>query len=233
MKNMFDWDHMHVYLAGPIDFAEDGGKDWRQAITLKLERIGIPHDRILDPTNKKELLTHPYIVCNNEGALMNERREADDIAGLRKIMKDVIHIDLAMVTMANFLIVNFPPLISDEEDDLICYAVEDALLREVDIPKQDYLTFHQWQALRKKLNHLKTPTYFTIHEIVVACQQKKPVFVIWPPDGVKSASAWLISMVGPENIFTNMDDCVEKIDDIMHGRVEINPDKWLLFKSGV
>jgi len=27
---------MHLYLAGPIDFAEDAGKGWRQEITPKL-----------------------------------------------------------------------------------------------------------------------------------------------------------------------------------------------------
>jgi hypothetical protein len=221
---------MHCYLGGPIDFTDDGGRGWRQEITQKLETIGVPHNRILDPTNKKELLTHPYIKSNNEGELMQQCREAGDIDGLEKIMKDVVHIDLAMVDKADFLIVNFPPLLSYHEDELILYATEDALLKEVSIPAQDYRSFHEWQALRKKLNKIKTPTYFTIHEIVIACQQKKPVFVIWPPDGVKSASAWLIFMAGQENIFTNMDDCVNKINDIMHGRAEIDPTKWLLFK---
>ncbi len=218
---------MHLYLAGPIDFAEDAGKGWRQEITPKLEAIGIPHDRILDPTNKRELLTHPYIVRNNEGELMKKCRETGDVSRLEEIMKDVVHIDLAMVDMANFVIVNFPEVINEEELEEITYAQEEALI------KQDDVAFKIWRNLYKKLNKMRTPTYFTCHEIVIACQQKKPVFVIWSPDGVKSASAWLIFMVGQENIFTNMDDCVKKIDDIMHGRAEINPDKWLLFKSGV
>lgn len=219
MKNIFDWDHMHLYLAGSIDFAPDGGKGWRQEITPKLEAIGIPHDRILDPTNKKELLTHPYIVCNNEGELMKEKREADDIDGLRKIMKDIVHIDLAMVTKADFLIVNFP---------LIEYPSEFLELERF-IEPHHFRTMNSLFNLKNKFNR-RIPTYFTCHEIVVACQQKKPVFVIWPKDGVKSASAWLIFMVGQENIFTNMDDCVKKIDDLMHGRAEIDPTKWLLFK---
>ena len=212
-KCIFDWDHIHLYLAGAIDFTDDGGKGWRQEITTKLEAIGIPHSRILDPTNKKELLTHPYIKCNNEGELMKERREAGDIDGLRKIMKDVVHIDLAMVTMANFLIVNFPLLFSEDE-----YNWSPDLYYELP------------ESIQNKMQKVHVPTYFTCHEIVVACQQKKPVFVIWPPDGSKSSSAWLIFMVGQENIFTNMDDCVTRIDDLMHGRAEIDPTKWLLFK---
>ncbi len=218
MKNIFDWDHMHLYLAGSIDFAEDGGKGWRQEITPKLEAIGIPHSRILDPTNKKELLTHPYIQCNNEGELMKECREAGDIDGLRKIMKDIVHIDLAMVTKADFLIVNFPLLLSQEEAEWVD-GMKDIL--------KDPAPIH---GIHKKISNIHVPTYFTCHEIVVACQQKKPVFVIWPKDGVESSSAWLIFMVGQENIFTNMDDCVTRIDDLMHGRAEIDPTKWLLFK---
>ncbi len=207
-QQIFNWQHMHLYLGGAIDFSNDGGKGWRQAITLKLETIGIPHDRILDPTDKKELLTHPYIKCNNEGELMKQCRDAGDIDGLEKIMKDVVHIDLAMVDKADFLIVNFP---------LICNEGEEIWKTHIGL-------------LRDKITNLHVPTYFTIHEIVVACQQKKPVFVIWPPDGSKSASAWLIFMVGQENIFTNMDDCVTRIDDLMHGKAEIDPTKWLLFK---
>lgn len=224
MKNIFDWRHMHLYLAGPIDFTQDGGKGWRQEITSKLETIGIPHDRILDPTNKKELLTHPYIICNNEGELMKQCRDAGDIDGLEKIMKDVVHIDLAMVDKADFLIVNFPEVINEIELEEIIYAQEEALI------ETDTVAFKIWQGLYKKINKMRIPTYFTCHEIVVACQQKKPVFVIWPKDGVESASAWVIFMVGQENIFTNMNDCVKKIDDIMHGKSEIDPTKWLLFK---
>ncbi len=210
MKNIFDWDHMDLYLAGSIDFAQDGGKGWRQEITTKLEAIGIPHSRILDPTNKKELLTHPYIKCNNEGELMKECREAGDIDGLRKIMKDIVHIDLAMVTKADFLIVNFPLLFCDQEIKWVSSLTSN--------------------SVQNRIKNTHVPTYFTCHEIVVACQQKKPVFVIWPPDGVESSSAWLIFMVGQENIFTNMDNCVTRIDDLMHGKAEIDPTKWLLFK---
>lgn len=218
MKNIFDWDHMHLYLAGPIDFTDDGGKGWRREITSKLEVIGIPHDRILDPTNKKGLLTHPYIVCNNEGELMKQCRDAGDIDGLERIMKAVVHIDLAMVDKADFLIVNFPLLLSQEEAEWID-GMKDIL--------KDPAPIH---GIHKKILNIHIPTYFTCHEIVIACQQKKPVFVIWPPNGVESCSAWLIFMAGQENIFFNIDNCVTRIDDLMYGRADIDPTKWLLFK---
>ena len=38
-----------VYLAGPIDYADDDGIAWRQAITPKLEAMNI---MVMDPTNK-------------------------------------------------------------------------------------------------------------------------------------------------------------------------------------
>ena len=48
-QSIFDWEHMFLYLSGPMDFALDRGNGWRERITERLVEIGIPRGRILDP----------------------------------------------------------------------------------------------------------------------------------------------------------------------------------------
>jgi hypothetical protein len=80
------------------------------------------------------------------------------------------------------------------------------------------------------LASLRVPTYGTLHEIVVARQQRKPVLLVWPPDGMKSCSAWLAWLVGHKNVFSSMDECVAKLDGIMRGTESLEDDEdWLVF----
>lgn len=50
----------------------------------------------------------------------------------------------------------------------------------------------------------------SIHEIVAARLQHKPVFLI-DEQGLEHVSGWLFGLLGPDRIFTSVDDVVEKI----------------------
>ena len=74
----------------------------------------------------------------------------------------------------------------------------------------------------------KIPTFGTPDEIGMACLQRKPVIVV-VPGGIKNCSYWIIGRVGYKNIFSNDDDAISYINDIMHGKTIMDHKKWLFF----
>jgi len=238
-KSIFDWEHMLTYLSGAMDFADDRGGGWREEITKRLVEIGIPSSRILDPCNKPDCTSHK-LANVDEGELMDKYRAAKDWDGLVRVMKTLAHFDLRMVDKSDFIIAAFPkrgrgPL----EDDMDNFARSYAAVREFIGRGQDDPVKQARADLRhlrdifersvEKLANAHVPTYGTMHEIVVARQQKKPVFVIWESDGMTTCSAWLAWLVGHKNVFRSMDSCVNKLDRIMHQRESLDRDDWLVF----
>jgi nucleoside 2-deoxyribosyltransferase len=88
-----------VYLAGPMDRADDGGLQWRAKLTPWLNSRGIV---VFDPTNK------PCELGQETPETRQARREARDRGDLSLMLADkpVRQVDLRMVDISDFLIVN-------------------------------------------------------------------------------------------------------------------------------
>ena len=89
-----------VYLAGPIDNAQDDGVGWRKNITPYLKKMGLT---ILDPTNK------PTSQCkwNEVGEEKDHIQKLVDLERwdeLRNLAKEIVLVDLRMVEVADFMI---------------------------------------------------------------------------------------------------------------------------------
>ena len=89
-----------VYLAGPIDYADDDGIGWRQAITPKLEAMNI---MVMDPTNKMTTNTR-YNEVGEEQNNLKELKKLGRWHELRSEMKPIVLVDLRMVEIADFVI---------------------------------------------------------------------------------------------------------------------------------
>ena len=231
---------MLTYLSGAMDFAADRGGGWREEITERLVDIGIPRHRILDPCNKPACSSHK-LANEDEGELMDKYRAAKDWDGLIGVMRTLAHFDLRMVDKSDFIIAAFPKRgRAMLEEDIANFARSYDALRAFIGRGQDESAKQARSDLRhlrdifertiEKMANMYVPTYGTMHEIVVARQQKKPVFVIWESDGMTTCSGWLAWLVGHKNVFRTMDACVNKIDRIMHQRESLDRDDWLVFE---
>ena len=75
-----------------------------------------------------------------------------------------------------------------------------------------------------------TPTFGTTHELVVAVQQKKPVFV-FVEGGVKNTPLWLLGVLPTRYFYNSLDELLEMLQGIDSGAVEIDSSRWRLFKK--
>lgn len=73
----------------------------------------------------------------------------------------------------------------------------------------------------------RVPTYGTIHEIVEARRQRKPVMVVWD-GGKESCSAWIMWLVGHKNVFGKVDNMITRLENISKGQAAYNARDWLL-----
>ncbi|MCP4125249.1 MAG: hypothetical protein GY751_26250 [Bacteroidetes bacterium] len=94
-----------VYLAGPIDYAEDDGMSWRQDITPVLESMNI---MVMDPTNKMTTNTK-YNEVGEEQNNLKKLKELGRWHELRQEMKPIVLVDLRMVEIADFVIAYIDP----------------------------------------------------------------------------------------------------------------------------
>jgi len=69
----------------------------------------------------------------------------------------------------------------------------------------------------------------TYHELILADQQKKPVLVI-VKGGKTKASSWLFGIIDPKFMFDNVVDCIDYLDEVNRGKVELNH-RWVLFRQ--
>lgn len=74
------------------------------------------------------------------------------------------------------------------------------------------------------------PTYGTMHELVVANQAKKPIF-IFVEGGVEQTPLWLLGLLPPKCFYNNLDEVVSKLKDIDSGVDDIDNGRWRLFKE--
>lgn len=70
------------------------------------------------------------------------------------------------------------------------------------------------------------PMFGTIHEIVQARQQKKPVVLI-DSRGREGTSIWAIGLVGYKRIFKSIDEAVDYLKDIFNGTLNTDDTEWL------
>jgi len=233
VKTVFDWDHFLLYLSGCIDFDRQGGAQWRDEWTSKLVDIGFSSHQILNPCRKP--LKGVQFNLDNESEIMMKYRKNREWSELHKIMGQISHVDLRMCDKSDLVLVNMPKrnrAFFDKEIKQFDLAIEsitqfDMTNMSKDITKCiDAMSKAFWGILDKAANQ-QTPTYGTIHEIVEARRQRKPVFMVWE-GGKDECSAWIMWLVGHRNIFSTVDELMTRLENISKGKTAYNARDWLL-----
>lgn len=92
--------HQRAYLAGPMDRCPDNGQTWRNTLTPILEEMGISvMNPIMKPINigKEDINAQKY---------KQEVKADENYNLLSQLMKEIRNVDLRMVDISDFLIVN-------------------------------------------------------------------------------------------------------------------------------
>lgn len=92
--------NQRVYLAGAMDRVADRGAGWRTLITPFLQNLGVT---VFNPLNKPSDLGSEDEETHRKKVLL---KEEGDYEGLSEIMKTVRAIDLRLVDISDFLVVN-------------------------------------------------------------------------------------------------------------------------------
>lgn len=92
--------NQRVYLAGAMDRVSDRGKGWRNFITPFLRSLGI---KVLNPLDKPISLA---IEDDNTHQIKLELKKNEDYDELSSLMRTIRAVDLRMVDISDFLIVN-------------------------------------------------------------------------------------------------------------------------------
>jgi len=225
LKTVFDWEHFAIYLSGSMDFANDGGKGWREEWTNKLVDIGINSKQIYNPCKKP--FNGAQFDLDDEAAIAKKCRKNEDWDGLDKVMGQIMHVDCRLVDKADIILVNFP-LIDESHPAIQKWNKANAALR---LQYGSDLSGVQMDAgynLKEALSSMRIPTYGTIHEIVIAHQQRKPIFIVWEETGKTDCSAWLMKLVGYKNIFAHVDPLIKHLQAISQGKKSFDANEWLL-----
>jgi nucleoside 2-deoxyribosyltransferase len=101
-------ENLRCYLAGPIDHAEDDGVGWRKEITKWLIERNVV---VLDPCDKP-IKNTKYREIDEEKIKMMELKSTGRYYELTRRMKEIVHMDLRMVDVADFVIVYLNPNIT-------------------------------------------------------------------------------------------------------------------------
>jgi hypothetical protein len=92
---------LNFYLAGPIDFAENLGSDWRDSITPFLESKNV---KVFNPLKPIFHGSKEFDIKRPELDIM---RENEDYELLRQEVRNVIRWDLRAVDLSSCIIVNY------------------------------------------------------------------------------------------------------------------------------
>jgi nucleoside 2-deoxyribosyltransferase len=92
--------NQRCYLAGAIDRVPDRGLEWRQYITPYLRSFGV---QVLNPLNKP---TNIAVEDANTAKYKAKLKSSGNYDELSKLMKEIRAVDLRMVDISDFLIVN-------------------------------------------------------------------------------------------------------------------------------
>ena len=91
-----------VYLSGPIDFAEDGGCQWRDMMGPFLENMNV---KVFNPL--KHIFHGAQALDEIKRPLMARLIKEKKFKELREEMKEVNHWDLRALDLSSFLVVNY------------------------------------------------------------------------------------------------------------------------------
>jgi nucleoside 2-deoxyribosyltransferase len=100
--------NLRCYLAGPIDYAEDDGVGWRKEISKWLLERNVV---VLDPCDKK-ISNAKYSEIDEEKVKMFDLKNTGRYYELTRRMKEIVHMDLRMVDVSDFIIVYLNPAIT-------------------------------------------------------------------------------------------------------------------------
>jgi hypothetical protein len=217
LRTVFDWEHFAVYLSGAMDFADDGGKGWREDWTNRLVQIGMNPQQIYNPC-KKPFHSSQFNI-DDEHALGEECRATGDWERYYDIMGQIIHIDLRLVEKSDLILVNMPKI--GRDNDLIEGALKNC-------PDESSVHGEAVHKLAHAYAESRVPTYGTIHEIALASLLRKPIFMVWEGNGLQGCSAWLMRLVGYKNVFLHVEDMIQHLVAISQGKQAYNANKWLL-----
>ncbi len=235
-RNIFSWEHFALYLSGPIDFDREGGSSWRDAWTERLRAIGFKTSQILNPC-KKPLPPGTPFNLDDESKIMGSHRERKEWKELCETMSQIAHVDLRLVDKSDVILVNMP-MVGKGKFKMAMDILNQGInilenLRKkypddaFEVVRGIHNTAHVAQALIEESAEMRIPTYGTLHEIVVARQQRKPVYLVWE-GGKETCSAWLMWLVGHQNVFANIEELITHLDNIASGRTLYNAKDWLL-----
>ena len=105
-----------AYLCGPMDRVEDGGITWRRDLTPKLQALGVG---VLDPSNKPTDFVQEDSSFRDE---INYCKKEGTFDSVKNSMRDIAAIDLRMVDIAHFIIMNL------DVDNHLCGSYHEAFL---------------------------------------------------------------------------------------------------------
>lgn len=233
IKNVFAWDFFNLYLSGPIDF-DKFARDWRKEWTDKLVEIGFKPNQIFDPCKKP--LSGAQFNLDNEGEIMQKHRSRHEWQDLCEVMSQIVHVDLRLVDKSDIVLVNFPVAGQERYKEL----TDDMEHAYKHLMKHLHVNLHaEWldtirdsyMGLLSQIAKHRVPTYGTVHEIVEARQQRKPVLVVWE-GGKEACSAWIMWLVGHRNVFGSFDELLTRLENISKGKTAYNARDWLLLDLG-
>jgi hypothetical protein len=234
-RNIFSWEHFTIYLSGAIDFDRQGGKSWREQWTEKLLALGLKRHQIFNPC-KKPLPANTPFNLDDESHIINHHRQQHEWSDLCKVVDQIAHVDLRLLDHSDLVLVNFP---------CIGQTCLEPVMMAMDANLESLLSIAQSSsdgpAIREivhKIVHAFTqtlditrgqrvPTYGTMHEIVEARRQRKPVYIVWE-GGKETCSGWLMWLVGHQNVFGTFDELLTRLDNIAKGKAAYNAKDWLL-----
>ena len=79
------------------------------------------------------------------------------------------------------------------------------------VDKADFIIFY---------HNPKIPTIGTIHEVINAANQKKPVLIVCDEDNIDHLNPWLLTIIKPQWLFTTWDAMIEYLDGVNNGKIE-------------
>jgi len=97
--------NLRCYLAGPIDHADDDGIAWRADMTEYLSDFGVI---VLDPCDKPVQDSY-FKEIGDEKEKMMDLKNTGRYFELTQRMKEIVHMDLRMVDISDFVIVYLDP----------------------------------------------------------------------------------------------------------------------------
>lgn len=113
-NNIFSWEHLRIYLAGPIEFAINNGSDWRQDfVHFLVNDLELSQNHIFNPNNKPLKNTTFFKDINDETAVLNKYKRCKDWDGMCRHLDEIALTDLRLVDKSDIIIAHFP---KDQDD---------------------------------------------------------------------------------------------------------------------